>query len=249
MCPPAHQLKNYRNGVIPPKIKNMKPYDREILEEYHEAPETPYMRARQEWDHRIGDARVQAKNWRLVAVFSLFIAAVLLVALLMSLALHQNKVFVAEVTKDGRVVNVAPIEVAYHPSVAEEEYFIGNFIKLVRELPLDPVVAKKNWLNAYRFLTSRGSEKLNTYLQQNNPISLLGKQTTTIEITDVNAISDATFSIDWVENSVDLNGQSVGGKKFSGVFTIILKAPKTEEQILQNPLGIYITDLTISNRV
>lgn len=226
-----------------------RPYDREILTEHHEAPETPYARARQEWDHRIGDARVQAQNWRIVAIFSLFIAAVLLVALMMSLSLHQTKVFVAEVTKDGRVVNVAPIVVAYHPTTAQEEYFVANFIKLIRELPLDPVVAKKNWLDAYHFLTQRGSEKLNTYLRQNNPTELLGKQTTTIEVTDVNPISNSTFSVDWTETNVDLNGQSLGQKKFSGVFTIILKAPKTQQEILQNPLGIYITDLNISNRV
>lgn len=227
----------------------MKPYNREILEQNTDDPETPYARARQEWDNRIGDARVQAQNWRIVAIFSLFIAAVLLIALLLSLSLHQTKVFVAEVSKEGRVVNVAPLEIAYHPTTAQEEYFIGNFIKLVREIPLDPVVAKKNWLTAYRFLTARGSEKLNIYLRQNNPAESLGKQTTTVAITDINPVSNSTYAVEWTENNVDLNGQSLEQKKFSGIFTIILKAPQTQEQILQNPLGIYITDLNISNRM
>jgi len=31
------------------------------------APETPYQRAGQIWDERIGSARVQARNWRLMA--------------------------------------------------------------------------------------------------------------------------------------------------------------------------------------
>lgn len=30
-------------------------------------PETPYQRAGQLWDERIGSARVQARNWRLMA--------------------------------------------------------------------------------------------------------------------------------------------------------------------------------------
>lgn len=37
--------------------------------------ETPYRRAGQIWDTRIGSARVQAKNWRLMAFGSLFLAA------------------------------------------------------------------------------------------------------------------------------------------------------------------------------
>src|SRR3546814_10092505 len=34
-------------------------------------PETPYQRAAQVWDERIGASRVQAKNWRLMAFGSL----------------------------------------------------------------------------------------------------------------------------------------------------------------------------------
>jgi type IV secretion system protein VirB5 len=35
------------------------------------APVTPYQKAAQAWDDRIGSARVQARNWRLMAFGSL----------------------------------------------------------------------------------------------------------------------------------------------------------------------------------
>src|SRR3546814_4167289 len=38
-------------------------------------PETPYQRAAQVWDERIGASRVQAKNWRLMAFGSLILSA------------------------------------------------------------------------------------------------------------------------------------------------------------------------------
>ena len=38
-------------------------------------PETPYQRAGQAWDERIGSARVQARNWRLMAFGSLALAS------------------------------------------------------------------------------------------------------------------------------------------------------------------------------
>ena len=37
-------------------------------------PETPYQRAGQLWDERIGSARVQARNWRLMAFGCLALA-------------------------------------------------------------------------------------------------------------------------------------------------------------------------------
>ena len=36
-------------------------------------PDTPYQRAGQLWDERIGSARVQARNWRLMAFGGLFL--------------------------------------------------------------------------------------------------------------------------------------------------------------------------------
>ena len=43
---------------------------------YGRAPEseTPYQKAAQVWDERIGSARVQAKNWRLMAFGSLVLS-------------------------------------------------------------------------------------------------------------------------------------------------------------------------------
>src|SRR3546814_18063480 len=38
-------------------------------------PETPYQRAGQLWDERIGSARVQARNWRLMAFGCLVLTA------------------------------------------------------------------------------------------------------------------------------------------------------------------------------
>src|SRR6266481_3236738 len=44
-------------------------------------PETPYQKAAQVWDERIGSARVQAKNWRLMAFGSLILSAALALSL------------------------------------------------------------------------------------------------------------------------------------------------------------------------
>jgi len=40
-------------------------------------PETPYQRAAQVWDDRIGSARVQARNWRIATLLSIGLSALL----------------------------------------------------------------------------------------------------------------------------------------------------------------------------
>lgn len=210
--------------------------------------ETPYTRARLEWSDRFGSLAAQASNWRLIAILSMIGILVLLILLGISFSTNKNKVFVAEVANSGRVVNIAPLATQYQPTKAQEQYFIANFIKSIREVPLDPVVAKKNWLTAYNFLTQSSSKILSNYLQKNNPVNLLGKKTIMVDITDINPISDNTFQMDWIETLTDINNQNAQQQKYSGVFTIAIKQPTSQKSILQNPLGIYIVNFNISRR-
>lgn len=226
-----------------------KPYKKENAEKVNLEPITPYLAAKQEWDERIGASRVQAQNWRFFAVLLLLVIFLLLVSLLRTLTLPQTKVYVAEVTKEGRVVNVAPLTVAYQPTVAQEEYFITQVITMMRSLSLDPVVTKQNLLNVYYYLTQGSSQKLNAALRESNPLESLGKKTITVEITDINPISSNSFQVGWTETSVDVSGQQLGQQRFSGVFTISVHAPRSQKEILINPLGIYIVDFNISARV
>ena len=222
------------------------PFKKEVANYKGDEAITPYQRAQQEWDMRIGTSRVQARSWRICAFFSLLIAALLLTVLLSVLATRKDRVYIAQVTKEGRVVNVAPLSIGYKLSEAQKEYFVANFIELVRGLTLDPVAVKRNWLNAYNFLSSRGYERLNTYFKQNNPVALLGKKTITVKVEDINPVTPATMHVRWSETVIDANGQEESKKDYSGIFTIALRQPTTREEILRNPLGIYIVDFNIS---
>ena len=207
---------------------------------------TPYQRARQEWDTRIGTARVQAKNWRILALGSVLTSLLLIVILTLVLVSRREHIYIAEVTKEGRVVNVAPLIVKYHPTEAQKKFFIANFIELTRSIPLDPVLAKKNWLSAYDLVTSRGAETLNKYFKEGNPVLALGKKTISINILGMEFISPTTLHVDWEEVSVNANGQEEYKKYYSGVFTIIIKQPSKEREIMRNPLGMYVADFNLS---
>ena len=75
-------------------------------------PETPYQRAGQAWDERIGAARVQAKNWRLMAFGGLFLTAGLSSALIWQSMQSHVVPYVVEVDTLGEAQAVAPARVA-----------------------------------------------------------------------------------------------------------------------------------------
>ena len=71
-------------------------------------PETPYQRAAQVWDDRIGSARVQARNWRYMAFGSLVLAAGLSAALVWQSANGSIVPWVVQVDRLGQAQAVAP---------------------------------------------------------------------------------------------------------------------------------------------
>lgn len=221
------------------------PFKKESVSYKDGEPLTPYQRAQQEWDLRIGSSRQQARNWRILSILSLLVTVLLTIVIIIMFANRKEHIYIAEVTKEGKVVNVSPLLVRYQPTDAQKEYFIANFIDLTRSIPLDPVLAKKNLLTAYNFLNTRGAERLNYYIKQNNPLALLGKKTVTISIQDINPISPDTTNVNWTETTININGQEEGRKDYSGIFTVAIKQPTKNEEILRNPLGLYIVEFSI----
>src|SRR5215468_10942893 len=70
---------------------------------YGETPEpvTPYQKAAQVWDERIGSARVQAYNWRLMALGSLMLSLLLAAILLWVGRSGSTTPYIVEVDPHG----------------------------------------------------------------------------------------------------------------------------------------------------
>src|ERR1700761_9737451 len=87
-------------------------------------PETPYQRAGQAWDGRIGSARVQARSWRLVAFGCLALAGGLSGALVWQNARGSIMPWVVEVDRLGEARAVAPAVVGYVPTDPQIAYHL-----------------------------------------------------------------------------------------------------------------------------
>src|ERR1700710_2095553 len=90
-------------------------------------PETPYQKAAQVWDERIGAARVQAKNWRLMAFGCLFLAAGLAASLVRHSAQGTITPWVVEVDHLGQAQTVAPANPVYQPTDPQIAFHLARF--------------------------------------------------------------------------------------------------------------------------
>ena len=137
--------------------------------------ETPFHKAAQVWDERIGSARVQARNWRILAFGNLFLAAGLAGALIFQAARGTVTPWVVEIDKLGQAQAISPAVADYRPTDPQIAWHLARFIENVRAIPADPVIVRQNWFAAYDFVTDKGANALNTYARGNDPFTKVGK--------------------------------------------------------------------------
>ena len=220
------------------------------LQRYGETPEpaTPYQRAGQLWDERIGSARVQAKNWRLMSFGSLGLSIALAGGLIWQSMQSRVTPYVVQVDKLGEVQAVGPANQSYKPTDAEFAWYLARFITDVRSLSSDPIVVRKNWLEAYDYATDHGAVFLNQFAQANDPFKAVGERTVSVQVTSVVRASDASFQVKWVEQIYEHDALAKT-ERWTAIVTVITQQPTTAEVLRKNPLGLYVNGLNWSREL
>ncbi|MBO1361092.1 conjugal transfer protein TrbF [Acetobacter sacchari] len=211
-------------------------------------PETPYHRAGQVWDDRIGSARVQARNWRLAFFGCLALSGGLAAGLVWQSARGTVTPWVVQIDRLGQAQAVGPATAAYRPTDPQIAWYLARFISEVRGIPADPVVLRQNWLDAYNYVTDRGALALNDYARTSDPFNRIGKMQVAVEIASVIRASDDSFRVEWIERRY-VDGALAATERWSAILTIVVSTPTDAERLRKNPLGIYIHALNWSREL
>jgi type IV secretion system protein VirB5 len=211
-------------------------------------PVTPYQRAAQAWDDRIGSARVQAKNWRLAFFGALALAGGLASGLVWQSARGTIVPWVVEVDRLGQAQALAPAEAGYHPTDPQIAFRLARFIEEVRSIPDDPIVVRQNWLRAYDFTTDRGAAALNDYARANDPFAQIGKVQVAVDVSSVIRASPDSFRVAWTERRYQ-DGSLAATERWSAILTIVVQPPRTPDALRKNPLGVFVNALNWSKEL
>jgi type IV secretion system protein VirB5 len=203
------------------------------------APETLYQKAAQVWDERIGSARVQARNWRLIAFGNLGLAAGLAAALVWQATRGTIVPWVVQVDKLGEAQVVATASADYRPTDAQIAWYLAQFIEQVRSVGIDPIILRQNWLKAYDFVTDRGALALNDYARTNDPFGKLGKAQVAVDVSSVIRASPDSFRIAWVERRYE-NDSLAATERWTAIVTVAIETPHDADRLRKNPLGVFV---------
>lgn len=202
-------------------------------------PETPYQRAGQLWDERIGSARVQARNWRYMAFGGLLLSSAMSAALIWQSLQSRVTPYVVEVDQLGQARAVSRVDTEYTPTDPQIAWHLAEFIRNVRTVSLDPVLMRRDWLSAYDFVTQQGGQFLGDYARSAAPFSQIGERTVSVQVTSVVRASDQSFQVKWIETAFE-RGAKAGTTRWTAILAVTTRTARSADELRRNPLGIYI---------
>ena len=215
-------------------------------------PSTPSSRASAVWDDRLGTSTIQAYNWRRIAL-GLLVANIILTGGITMQSLKTRVIpYVVTVDKTTGQVEKAGAFTGnggnYTPQEAEIKYFIAKFVQNARNIGLDPVAYNKSQLQAAYFLTNNAAQKYSLILESNDIRNKIGKITVTTHIVSIQKVpdSESSYQVRWTEEEVGIQNGRKSEVPMSGIFSFTILPVKDEEQRLNNPLGLFISDFNFS---
>lgn len=204
---------------------------------------TPYQRAAQVWDDRMGLSLAHARNWRRLAFANLVLAGFLGAGWWVQAERSVVKPFVVEVSDWGETQRITALDGRYEPTEAQVAHALAGWVRDVRSKSIDPIIIRQNWLRAYDLLNPKGAAFLNAWAQSHDPFADVGREAVNVEVLNVVRRTARTYDLQWRETRF-VNGQQAGAQRWRALITITRQPPRTEAELMKNPLGLKIEDIS-----
>lgn len=215
------------------------------------AGNTPYLEARREWNERYGDYIARANNWRLAALGSLLVSAILAVGIVWLSSQSRIVPYIVEVDTLGQAAAVKPAEPIgpADPRVIKAQ--LVAFITWTRTVSTDTALMKASLFSAYGMSGAPARGYLDEYFESHSPFDRAARETVTVEVNAVLPLTAESYQASWTETARDREGRMTGQTHWQASVSIVINPPKDEKTIIsgRNPLGIYVNTLSWTQKL
>jgi type IV secretion system protein VirB5 len=214
---------------------------------------SPFIAGMNEYMERYGSLVNIASTWRRIS----FILSLLCVLCVLSVIFTSKSVktvpFIVQVDRHGYEIAIKPVEA----SGIDDRLIIsrlGRFITNIRTV-LNDDVAQLVYIDFVYKSVPNGSaayKKVIDFYQKNNPLLIAekGKTAIFVELKSILPLGNSgkTWRGEWEEKRMNV-GSLVSVKSFTGIFEIEVSPPSAIKDIMENPLGLFVTDFNVTEEL
>lgn len=208
-----------------------------------------YLAGRRAWAEMYGSFIQERNQWRMATVLALVVGILLGIGDVGLVMKEKVVPYVYEVDRAGRVSGAV---MAKKIETTEEiiQYSLKQFITSWRTVTAD-IALQERYVKLSSFMTI-GSAKgfLRQWYSTNNPYLSSEKQLIEIRILALPLyISGDTWLVEWEEIERSHDGVERSRVSYQANLLIKRKLPETDDEILKNAPGIYISEISHSRKM
>ena len=204
------------------------------------------------YNARISELFSKYRFLQLISVICLLISVISIAGVIHIGSQSKFVPYIVEVNKLGETVVVGEIRAGTIKDQRIIRAKVASFIKTLRTVSVDPALQRNFIFETYHSL-QRGDpaiNKANVFYKDKatNPFELGKKINREVEIVSLLEMTPNTYQLDWKEKTYDKSGVLLYIKGYRALVTVYLipTAVESIEDLIKNPLGIYIKDYSIS---
>jgi type IV secretion system protein VirB5 len=223
----------------------------EIMSSGQKNTSESYIHSRREWNERYGSYIQAANSWRLVALGSLAIATIAVSGLVYSASQNHIQPYVVEVDKLHATLPIGPADQAAKVDQRVIRAALGSWIENIRSVTPDAMAETQSIKRGYSLIdpSSAAFTVVNEFMRANDPFKRAETGTVAVSVQSILPAGGNGWRIEWQETELTRDGRVVSTTNWLANVTTVVRPPRDEQTILVNPLGIYLTNISWSQRI
>lgn len=211
-----------------------------------EKTENVYLSAREEWLERYGSYIKRSAQWRMTAWCAIGIALLSLSANIMQLTQAKVVPYIIAINEIGQWSAVARAD---HVTTSPQRAIQADIAACIsdwRTVTADNELQKKMIRRLSHYFVGAAKGVLAEWYNHNNPYEI-AKQGRLVQVNVQSLplpVSPDSWRVEWTETVRNHAGILLSQSRFAAMVRVQLDPPTTEEQLLNNPSGLHIIEIS-----
>jgi type IV secretion system protein VirB5 len=208
-----------------------------------------YLDAKKEWNERYGSYIKEAYIWKLISLLLLLITLLAVGGFIYTSSQNRFIPYIVQIDKLGEPISTfrAKASVVKDPKIIK--FALSEFIVNYRTLYNDKDVQVQMIKKAYNYLSANSPayNMITQYFVDNPPFNR--KIRVVVKVVSILQLTKNNWQIDWEERTFNNKGELIKTESYKGIVKFTIVPPSTEETILKNPIGLYITEFNFNKKI
>jgi type IV secretion system protein VirB5 len=212
-----------------------------------ETRENPFAAGRAEYADRYGHLSKNAAQWRRISLALLICCAACVAAVIYAAGKVTVVPYIVQVDEHGYEIAVEPAAASKIGSRLLISH-VSRYVWSLKTVFNDPEAQLHlmSFIYSTTPVNTAAEKKYQEFYAANNPVIIGANETVSVNVNSVLPMSESTWQAEWTEERHTIGGDRISTKHYRGIFSTAVVTPRSMGEILQNPLGIFITDFNFS---